>query len=381
MKNVNTARSCAGNVVINGMPTEISESEGAVFRSRILTAYSELRERTGNASLLISIGRDSDMKKLYSTAGQDDAEKDSGTSARYVPVVPSYSFEQLILPQKIMDDIRTAIHLLKVESRIFDEWGLRTIEPNPKVALNFYGKPGTGKTLAAHAVASYLDRKILIASYAEIESKYHGDGPKNVKAIFQAAEQEKALLFIDEADSLLSRRLTNVTQGSEQAINSMRSQLLINLEQFKGVVVFSTNLVHNYDKAFETRVRHIEFPMPDEHGRCQIWKRHLPSKLPLSADVSCERLAKEIDDVCGRDIKNAVIQSAIKAALADTVVSHSHLCEAVLSIKESRIKEAKMPEMKPLDENEKKNLEKKIRSGFGVSGNAEITIDVPAQKE
>jgi SpoVK/Ycf46/Vps4 family AAA+-type ATPase len=92
--------------------------------------------------------------------------------------------------------------------------------------------------------------KIIEASYAHIKSMYHGEGPKNVEALFYAAQAQNAILFIDEADSLLSRRLTNVNQGSEQAINSMRSQLLICLERFKGVVIFATNLVQNYDPAF-----------------------------------------------------------------------------------------------------------------------------------
>ncbi len=102
-------------------------------------------------------------------------------------------------------------------------------------------------------------------------------------------ERDNAILFIDEADSLLSRRLTNVTQGSEQAINSMRSQLLICLERFRGVVIFATNLVENYDKAFETRVRHVHFLLPDEQGRRDIWRRHLPARLPLAPDISLDQ--------------------------------------------------------------------------------------------
>src|SRR5258708_21599866 len=154
--------------------------------------------------------------------------------------------------------------VMRVEHKGFDEWGLRTIQPFPHSALNFHGPPGTGKTLAAHTIAHTLKRSILVASYAEIESKFHGEGPKNVKAIFHSAERDHAILFIDEANSLLSKRLTEVTQGSEQAINSMRSQLFICLQEFRGVVIFATNLVENYDKAFETRVRYLHFPLPNE---------------------------------------------------------------------------------------------------------------------
>lgn len=150
--------------------------------------------------------------------------------------------------------------------------------------------------------------KLLIASYAEIESKYHGDGPKNANVIFQVAEREQTLLFIDEADSLLSKRLTNVTQGSEQAINSMRSQLLINLELFRSVVVFSTNLVRNYNKVFEARIC-----LQNCLSQMMSHVKGLPRKLKMFA---------------GAILKNAVIQSAIKAALESTTIFHGHLCEA-----------------------------------------------------
>jgi ATP-dependent 26S proteasome regulatory subunit len=177
-----------------------------------------------------------------------------------------------------------------------------------------------------------------MASYAQIESKYVGDGSKNVEAVFFAAERDGAILFIDEADSLLSRRLLDVTQGAEQAINSMRSQLLICLENYRGVVIFSTNLVENYDRAFDTRMRHILFPMPDEEARRQIWANHLPRELPLGNDVAIEALAR-INDVCGRDIKNAVIDAALRAARSGAEeITLEDLNKAVQQIKLARIK-------------------------------------------
>ncbi|GET43570.1 ATP-binding protein [Microseira wollei] len=226
----------------------------------------------------------------------------------------------------------------------------------------FHGKPGTGKTLAAHAIASKIKRPILVASYAQIESMYHGEGPKNVEAIFQAAERDNALLFIDEADSLLSKRLTNVTQGSEQAINSMRSQLLICLERFRGVAILSTNLVENYDKAFETRVRNVRFPMPDETCRREIWRRHLPAQMPLAKDVSPERLA-QVEDVCGRDIKNAVIDAAMRVARqGKEYVELRDLLESVDRIKAARINAS--PESEKLTPEEEEEVQKKLKEAL-----------------
>jgi SpoVK/Ycf46/Vps4 family AAA+-type ATPase len=252
---------------------------------------------------------------------------------------PLYSFDFLSLPEELKETLLSSIDTIRLDHKIFYEWNLRAIEPNPRTALNFFGPPGTGKTLAAHALADYLGVPVLTASYSQIESKYHGEGPKNVEALFFAAQRDKAVLFIDEADSLLSKRLTEVTQASEQAINAIRGQLMISLELYQGVVIFATNLIKSYDQAFETRVRYIHFPMPDEKCRREIWIKHLPKELPLAQDVSIDELAR-INDICGRDIKNAVIDAAIRAARHNQVfVAQQDLIDAVERIKVSRVRD------------------------------------------
>lgn len=241
-------------------------------------------------------------------------------SLNYIPTEPSYSFERVILENETINKIIESVNIIKYENIVFNEWGLSAIQPNPSSALSFFGPSGTGKTMAAEAIANLLGKKILKVGYADIESKYHGEGPKMVKAIFMAAEKNDCVLFIDEADSLLSKRLTHVTHGSEQAINSMRSQLLICLEEFKGIVIFATNLVENYDNAFLTRLISIEFKKPNKELREKIWKVHIyPTngnglKIPLSEDINIEKLAENYD-FCGREIRKAVISACVKTAM------------------------------------------------------------------
>ncbi|MCG5059437.1 MAG: ATP-binding protein [Limnoraphis sp. WC205] len=357
-------------ILIQGIPDTVPETIAAVCRSRLLTAVNKLIDETGLENIRITVGDASSFSSgLENNNSQDGANSKQNRrdpdlspeerAKRYKAQQPLFTFEQLIIPQEVEEDLLLAVDLIQLEFKVFDEWGLRKIEPFPRTALNFHGKPGTGKTLAAHAIASKINRPILVASYAQIESMYHGEGPKNVEAIFRAAEREDALLFIDEADSLLSQRLTNVTQGSEQAINSMRSQLLICLEQFRGVVIFSTNLVENYDKAFETRVRNISFPMPDETCRREIWKRHLVQELPIAEDVSFEKLA-QIEDVCGRDIKNAVIDAAMRAARQSKEnIGISEFLDSVDRIKKARVHVTSEP--RPLTPEEKEEVAKKFK--------------------
>ena len=260
-------------------------------------------------------------------------------SYNYQAVEPRYSFDQVILPQSTLEQIEDAIGILEVEAKVFDEWGLRAIIPEATSALSFYGPPGTGKTMTAEAIANKLGKKILRATYADVESKFHGEGPKMVKAIFRAAERDDAVLFLDESDSLLSKRLTNVSDGSAQAINSMRSQLLISLESFKGIVIFATNLVVNYDRAFLSRLINVEFINPTYVERKKIWWNHLKTDkvhVPLADDVDIDYLAENFE-LCGREIKNAVKNACVSAALRKKdIVCQQDFVDACMKLVEER---------------------------------------------
>ncbi len=354
-------------IYIEGFPSSLSNSVTSLYRSRFNMHAQDLMNDGRLAELDITIKTSPNAGRPLERVGvgseqllgealrknspvNDDVSIEQ-RAQQYVSQKPLYDLDFLAVPKDVFDQLMLAVSFIELEAKVFDEWGLRRIEPFPRTALNFHGEPGTGKTLAAHGIASYIKAPIMIASYAQIESKYHGEGPKNVEALFFAAERDKAVLFIDEADSLLSKRLTSVTQGSEQAINSMRSQLLISLEKFKGVVVFSTNLVENYDKAFETRVRNVYFPMPDEDCRGRIWAMHLGdgNKPPLSSDVDVRALAK-IEDVCGRDIKSALIDAALGAAREKDYIEQQDLLDAMSRVKASRIKRDVGLLPKPADE-------------------------------
>lgn len=319
---MNFSRSQAPNVKsieISGVPEGIPESKAAIFRSRLDRVVREFVSEQGltelSVNLRIGVPDEASRQIALGSGNKVEREEPQLSKPKYISQEPLYTREFLIVSDEVRERLESAIQILELKPLLFETWGLREIEPSPRSALNFHGPPGTGKTLAAHAIAAATKRRIICASYADIESMYHGEGPKNVADLFRAAESSNAVLFIDEADSLLSKRLTNVTQGSEQAINSMRSQLLICLDNFKGLVVFATNLVSNYDQAFDTRVKHVHFPAPDKATRLLLWKKHLPEKLPVE-DLSLEELADSSEGMVGRDIKMAVIDAAVSAARA-----------------------------------------------------------------
>lgn len=279
---------------------------------------------------------EADSKRQMERKGEFDALDYHKRAKMYQSDLPKYTFEMLKIPKETMDNIDQALARIEFEQKVFQEWGLYAIMPNPVAAMSFFGPPGTGKSLAAEAIASRLKKRIIRASYADIENKYVGEGPKNVSALFIAAEEQDAVLLIDEADSLLSKRLVNVQEASGQAINSMRSQLLISLERFHGIVIFATNLVVNYDAAFISRLINVEFTLPDGSMREEIWKTHLLPRrsgdvelnIPLADDVDISELAKRFE-LSGRDIRNSVIDACVEACrLKKSQVDMDCLCNA-----------------------------------------------------
>lgn len=301
---------------ISNLPAE--NIDVRIKYAKINPSFSPVTNRRTQPESSVDVGQQvSKGNKTPKREGGSDEFNYEKLSNNYTAEDPRYTFDQVILPQKVLDQIERAIGIIQVERKVFDEWGLRSIIPTASSAMSFYGPPGTGKSMAAEAIAARLGKKILSATYADIESKFHGEGPKMVKAIFMAAERDNAVLFLDESDSLLSKRLTNVSDGSAQAINSMRSQLLISLERFKGIVIFATNLVVNYDKAFLSRLINIEFTMPTAEERKRIWLQHLCTNtvhVPLAWDVDIPALSEKYE-FCGREIKSAVKSACIATAL------------------------------------------------------------------
>lgn len=247
--------------------------------------------------------------------GQPEQEKaDEPTDQKMIESYePRFELEQVALNAKVREQIKTAISAVKYKRKMSEEWGMSDyFAGNRAIILNFYGKPGTGKSMTAEAVAKALGKKVYHINYSELESKYVGETPKNIRKAFECATKDDAVLIFDEADSFLGKRLTSVTQSADYGVNITRSVLLMELEKFTGVVVFTTNLISNYDEAFKRRILlSVYFEMPDEEARTVIWNLHLGKKMPLHSEVTAESLASRYDGISGADIKDMVFYAAL----------------------------------------------------------------------
>ncbi len=226
----------------------------------------------------------------------------------------------VVLPARTRLQLDECLARLRFHKKIYQDWGFEAVDPMGMTAiLNFYGPPGTGKTLCAEALAGQLGLPYMALGIAELESKFMGDTAKNIQGAFEQARQTGALLFFDEADTLLGKRLSSVTQGVDNEVNAMRSTLLIELERHEGIVVFATNFAKNYDEAFRSRIGyHVEFTLPDLAAREQLWSRFLVEQIPLGdqRESLIESAGQLSDGLSGREIRTCMRLALPKALLA-----------------------------------------------------------------
>ena len=253
-------------------------------------------------------------------------------------VAPRRSFDDVILPPATRQSLEQALTHVTRHDLIFNRWGLGERHPTSlALAFNFAGAPGTGKTICAEAIAHALGRRLLIVRYAEVESMWMGETPKNVVAAFRLARKENAVLLFDEADAIASRRSSSLDHSMVRENNTVISVLLQELERFTGVVIFATNLAANFDPAFERRIRtHVLFEMPGVGEREQIWRVQMHPRTPLASDVDFRTLAQQFE-ASGGDIRNAVLKAAQAAAAepgsdAFKAIHQRHLEEGIREV-------------------------------------------------
>jgi SpoVK/Ycf46/Vps4 family AAA+-type ATPase len=159
-------------------------------------------------------------------------------------------------------------------------------------------------------------------------SKYIGETEKNLKRIFDAAEDSGAILLFDEADALFGKR-SEVTHSHDRYANIEVSYLLQRMEAYRGLAILTSNLKNALDTAFLRRLRFVvQFPFPDARQRELIWRGIFPAATPLDG-VDCAKLARL--NVAGGGIRNIALNAAFLAAEAGSPVAMPHLLQAARS--------------------------------------------------
>lgn len=180
--------------------------------------------------------------------------------------------------------------------------------------------------MAAEVLANELHLDLYRVDLSQVVNKYVGETEKNLKRIFDAAEQGGVILLFDEADALFGKR-SEVKDSHDRYGNIEVSYLLQRMEAFRGLAILTTNMKNALDKAFLRRIRFVvQFPFPGAAHRAEIWKKIFPSLTPLSP-LDYEKLARL--SIPGGNIRNIALNAAFIAADADSPVGMTHIFRAV----------------------------------------------------
>lgn len=185
------------------------------------------------------------------------------------------TLDDMILPDALRDQLDLICHAALCGDRLAD-WGLP--RQREGVTAVFHGPSGTGKTMAASAIAHRLGMPLLRADLSQLMDKYVGETEKHLGRLLRGARENHCVLLFDEADSLFGKRAA-VSSGHDKYANLSTSFLLQEIEQYDGVAILSTNLLGNFDDAFLRRLQYIvRFSLPDAALRETLWRQALPAE-------------------------------------------------------------------------------------------------------
>jgi hypothetical protein len=236
------------------------------------------------------------------------------------------TWDDLVLPQTEKNLLHQIADQVGQRGRVYEEWGFAR-KMNRGLGINalFTGESGTGKTMAAEVIANDLELNLYRIDLSAVVSKYIGETEKNLRRLFDAAENGGAILFFDEADALFGKR-SEVKDSHDRYANIEINYLLQRMEAYRGLAILATNMKSALDTAFMRRLRFVlDFPFPGLAERKAIWQGVFPSEMQTDS-LNFDRLARL--NVTGGNIQNIALNAAFLAARAGTPISMSLIMEA-----------------------------------------------------
>lgn len=221
--------------------------------------------------------------------------------------------------------------------KVFDEWGMEAKYPYGRnISALLVGPPGTGKTMAVDIISGMINLPVYKINLSQVVDKYIGETEKKLEEVFNLAQKSNTILFFDEADSIFGKR-SEVNEAKDRYANTEVSYILQRIEQYDGVVLLASNFKNNIDEAFLRRMRYlIEFPMPDEATREEIWRGCFTDKV-WTEDLDFPYLAKTFE-LSGGSIKNVVLNALFLAADEGSDINMKHV---LISLRNEKMKMGK----------------------------------------
>ena len=257
------------------------------------------------------------------------AQSDSGLGKLAVKVSVRQGWEDLVLPDVTLRQVKEVAAAVRHRQVVYGEWGFgEHAAAGRGLKVLFAGASGTGKTMTAGVIASDLGLDLYRIDLAGVVSKYIGETEKNLDRIFNAARSSNAILFFDEADALFGKR-SEVKDAHDRYANIEVAYLLQKMEEHEGAVILASNLSKNIDTAFSRRMHYVvEFPMPDETHRERLWRGMFPASAPLGQDVDFAFLSKQFP-IAGGDIRIVALDAAFLAVCDGRLITMRQLVRAM----------------------------------------------------
>jgi hypothetical protein len=241
-------------------------------------------------------------------------------------IEPKATWDDLVLPPAEMKLLRQIAAQVKYRGLVYEVGGFAASRSRG-LSINalFAGESGTGKTMAAEVLANDLRLNLYRIDLSAVVNKYIGETEKNLRRLFDAAEDGGVILFFDEADALFGRR-SEVKESHDRYANIEINYLLQRLEAFTGLAIMATNMKSALDTAFLRRIRFcVEFRAQGPAERKLIWQRVFPAETQ-TLGLDYDRLARV--NLKAGDINNVAINAAFLAAQEGTEVTMPLVLEA-----------------------------------------------------
>jgi hypothetical protein len=259
------------------------------------------------------------------TAARIQAQPALGLYARKLNA--RYGWDDIVLPPQPLATLRLLCATVRQRARVYGEWGMSRLTQGTGIVALFAGPSGTGKTMAAEIIARELQLDLFKIDLSAVVSKFIGETEKNLESIFRQAQDSNVILFFDEADALFGKR-SEVRDAHDRYANIEVAYLLQRTEQYDGLVILTSNLKKNMDEAFLRRIHFaVEFPLPEEAERLEIWRHLFPAAAPRADDVDLPELARKYK-LSGGNIRNILLAAAFLAADEREPISMRHLTRA-----------------------------------------------------
>ncbi|WP_017303711.1 ATP-binding protein [Spirulina subsalsa] len=244
-------------------------------------------------------------------------------------VNPKYVWDDIILSTYQKGQLQEICNQIKFKNLVWETWGFKEKQSLGRgLNVMFSGPSGTGKTMAAEVIAQELQFDLYKIDLSQVVNKYIGETEKNLNKIFEAATHANVILLFDEADALFGKR-SNVKDAHDRYANLEVSYLLQKMEEYEGLAILTTNLCNNMDEAFTRRLQFIiDFSLPNEKQRYEIWQKAFPAKTPCHGDLGFSFLAHNFE-LTGGNIRNIALKSAFLAASEGRQVERVHIIQGV----------------------------------------------------